>query len=36
MGHLRWAPVILLGYIASVLMHLWLNAASFEIFGSVQ
>ncbi|MCC1495428.1 sodium:proton antiporter NhaD [Alcanivorax sp. 1008] len=36
MGHLRWAPVILLGYIASVLMHLWLNAASFEIFGRVQ
>lgn len=25
MGHLRWAPVIMLGYIASVLAHLWLN-----------
>ena len=36
LGHLRWTPVILLGYIASVLMHLWLNAASFEIFGRVQ
>ncbi|WP_027967431.1 sodium:proton antiporter NhaD [Halomonas halocynthiae] len=29
-GHLRWAPVIALGYIASVLTHLWLNAASFS------
>ncbi|WP_444677692.1 sodium:proton antiporter NhaD [Halomonas sp. E19] len=29
MGHLRWAPVILLGYIASIVVHLWLNAASF-------
>ncbi|MDN6180749.1 MAG: sodium:proton antiporter NhaD [Halomonas subglaciescola] len=29
MGHLRWMPVILLGYIASILVHLWLNAASF-------
>ena len=28
-GHLRWAPVIALGYVASVLTHLWLNAASF-------
>jgi Na+/H+ antiporter NhaD/arsenite permease-like protein len=26
MGHLKWAPVILLGYIASVFTHLWLNA----------
>jgi len=32
MGHLRWAPVILLGYIASILTHLWLNAASFQVF----
>ncbi|SNY54061.1 sodium/proton antiporter, NhaD family [Arsukibacterium tuosuense] len=29
-GHLKWAPVILLGYFASVAMHLWLNAASFS------
>ncbi|UYG00245.1 MULTISPECIES: sodium:proton antiporter NhaD [unclassified Halomonas] len=29
MGHLRWTPVILLGYVASILVHLWLNAASF-------
>ncbi|MFG6665686.1 sodium:proton antiporter NhaD [Halomonas sp. HNIBRBA4712] len=33
MGHLRWSPVILLGYIASILVHLWLNAASFTHFG---
>tara|TARA_R110002126_G_scaffold97190_17_gene226788 strand:+ start:5061 stop:6479 length:1419 start_codon:yes stop_codon:yes gene_type:complete len=33
MGHLKWAPVILLGYIASVAMHLWLNAASFAEHG---
>jgi len=26
-GHLRWAPVIALGYIASIFCHLWLNAA---------
>ncbi len=32
MGHLRWSPVILLGYIASILVHLWLNADSFAIF----
>ena len=36
LGHLRWTPVILLGYIASILMHLWLNAHSFEVFGRVQ
>ncbi|WP_084155701.1 sodium:proton antiporter NhaD [Halomonas halocynthiae] len=33
MGHLRWAPVIALGYIASVLMHLWINADLFLIYG---
>lgn len=32
-SHLKWAPVILLGYVASVLTHLWLNSASFSIFG---
>ena len=32
-GHLKWAPVILLGYIGSVLTHLWLNKASFSVFG---
>ena len=28
-GHLKWAPVISLGYIASIAMHLWLNAELF-------
>ncbi|PCF96553.1 sodium:proton antiporter NhaD [Vreelandella nigrificans] len=32
MGHLRWAPVIMLGYIASIAVHMWLNAASFTQF----
>ncbi|MBZ9612922.1 sodium:proton antiporter NhaD [Rheinheimera maricola] len=32
-GHLKWAPAILLGYIASILVHLWLNKASFSVFG---
>ncbi|HSP58982.1 MAG TPA: sodium:proton antiporter NhaD [Halomonas sp.] len=32
-GHLRWAPVIALGYVASVATHLWLNAESFTVFG---
>ncbi|MDI5922347.1 sodium:proton antiporter NhaD [Halomonas sp. LR5S13] len=33
MGHLRWTPVIALGYIASVMAHLWINAESFHVFG---
>ncbi len=32
MGHLKWSPVIALGYAASVLAHLWLNAESFTVF----
>ncbi|QEM83123.1 sodium:proton antiporter NhaD [Halomonas binhaiensis] len=31
MGHLRWTPVIALGYAASVATHLWLNQASFTL-----
>ncbi|WNO62060.1 sodium:proton antiporter NhaD [Rheinheimera sp. MMS21-TC3] len=31
MGHLKWTPVILLGYAASVATHLWLNADLFHI-----
>jgi NhaD family Na+/H+ antiporter len=27
--HLKWTPVIALGYIASILVHLWLNSAYF-------
>ncbi|MGQ4879805.1 sodium:proton antiporter NhaD [Billgrantia sp. LNSP4103-1] len=32
-GHLRWAPVIAVGYAASVATHLWLNAGSFAVSG---
>nr|WP_183386088.1 sodium:proton antiporter NhaD [Halomonas organivorans] len=32
LGHLRWTPVIALGYAASVATHLWLNAGSFGIY----
>jgi len=28
-GHLKWTPVIALGYVASILVHLWINAGSF-------
>jgi len=29
LGHLKWAPVIALGYVASILVHLWVNQALF-------
>jgi Na+/H+ antiporter NhaD/arsenite permease-like protein len=29
MGHLKWTPVIALGYVASIAAHLWLNASLF-------
>jgi len=32
-GHLKWSPVILLGYAASIVVHMWLNAESFALFG---
>ena len=28
-SHLKWAPVIALGYVASILVHLWINASRF-------
>lgn len=28
-AHLKWAPIIALGYIASIVCHLWLNSALF-------
>ncbi|WP_171045354.1 sodium:proton antiporter NhaD [Pseudoalteromonas rubra] len=31
-GHLKWTPVIALGYAASILVHLWLNAELFTVF----
>jgi Na+/H+ antiporter NhaD/arsenite permease-like protein len=30
-GHLKWAPVILLGYAASILTHMLLNSAAFQL-----
>jgi hypothetical protein len=29
--HLKWTPVIALGYAASVLVHMWVNAGSYAI-----
>ena len=29
-GHLKWAPAILVGYAASILVHLWVNADMFS------
>ncbi len=29
LSHLRWTPVIALGYLAAIVSHLWLNAALF-------
>ncbi|MFT7017160.1 MAG: Na+/H+ antiporter NhaD/arsenite permease-like protein [Cellvibrionaceae bacterium] len=28
-SHLKWTPVIAIGYIASIYVHLWINAALF-------
>lgn len=35
MSHLRWAPVIFLGYVASILVHLWLGdiLGVFDVYG---
>jgi Na+/H+ antiporter NhaD/arsenite permease-like protein len=30
-GHLKWTPVILAGYAASIVVHLWINADTFSI-----
>jgi len=30
-GHLKWTPVIALGYAASILTHMWLNSAAFQV-----
>ncbi len=30
-GHLKWTPVILIGYAASIMVHMWLNADTFAI-----
>ncbi|SDG20253.1 Na+/H+ antiporter, NhaD family [Onishia taeanensis] len=31
LGHLKWSPIIFLGYVASILVHLWLNSGSFAL-----
>ncbi len=28
-GHLKWAPVIALGYVASIIVHIWINGSMF-------
>jgi hypothetical protein len=28
-GHLKWSPVIALGYIGSIYAHMWVNARYF-------
>jgi hypothetical protein len=30
-GHLKWTPVIALGYAASILVHMWINADTFSM-----
>lgn len=30
-SHLKWMPIIALGYILSIIIHLWLNAALFDV-----
>ena len=29
--HLKWTPVILLGYVASILTHIWINADTYQV-----
>jgi len=29
-GHLKWTPVIALGYGASIVTHLWINSSTFQ------
>ncbi len=29
--HLKWTPVIMLGYAASIMTHIWVNAATFQM-----
>lgn len=36
MGHLKWTPVIFIGYVLGVMMHLWLNADLFSVYDVVQ
>ena len=34
-AHMKWMPVIALGYAASILTHLWWNAELFTVFTSL-
>ena len=31
-GHLKWSPVIALGYVASIYAHMWINEDYFQIY----
>lgn len=30
-GHMKWTPVIMLGYAASIMVHMWVNANTFSM-----
>jgi NhaD family Na+/H+ antiporter len=30
-GHMKWTPVIMLGYAASIMVHMWINADTFSV-----
>jgi len=30
-GHLKWAPAIAVGYAASIVVHMWINAGTFSV-----
>jgi NhaD family Na+/H+ antiporter len=30
-GHLKWTPVITLGYATSIMVHMWINASTFSL-----
>src|SRR5690625_6970924 len=36
MGHLKWAPVIALGYLGAIVVHHWVNARSEEHTSELQ
>jgi hypothetical protein len=30
-SHLKWAPAIALGYATSIMVHMWVNAGTFNV-----
>jgi NhaD family Na+/H+ antiporter len=30
-GHMKWTPVIIMGYAASIMVHMWINADTFSL-----